>query len=90
MCPQKLIQLDLKATKPVKNNQMNASTPEEGPAKKPFYYSPWWLLLWSIFLWPIGLIMMWGYFANMKKNEISRTNSINEEVDKELEDLYVN
>jgi len=84
MCAQQINNSNLQNTEPVENNQMNASTLEEKPIKKPFYYSPWWLMIWSLLLWPIGLIMMWGYFANMKKNEIPRTNSI----DKELEDLY--
>ena len=53
------------------------------PPEKPFYYSKWWLVLWSLLLWPIGLFMLWGYFANMKKYELPRTDAIN----KDLEDI---
>ncbi|MEO1815656.1 MAG: hypothetical protein ABGU93_08735 [Acetobacterium sp.] len=44
--------------------------------KKPFYYSKWWLVVWSLLIWPIGLIMLWGYFANMHKTEMPRTRLI--------------
>ncbi|MDD3305652.1 MAG: hypothetical protein PHO29_00940 [Acetobacterium sp.] len=44
--------------------------------KKPFYYSKWWLVLWCFLLWPIGFIMLWGYFSNMRKSEMPRTRLI--------------
>jgi hypothetical protein len=50
---------------------------------KPFYHSKWWLVVWSLLIWPIGLIMLWGYFSNMHKNEMPRTRLIKDN----LEDL---
>jgi len=44
--------------------------------KKPFYYSKWWLVVWSLLIWPIGLIMLWSYFSNMHKSEMPRTQLI--------------
>ncbi|MDO9493542.1 hypothetical protein [Acetobacterium sp.] len=49
---------------------------EDSTEKKPFYYSKWWLVVWSLLIWPIGLIMLWGYFANMHKTEMPRTRLI--------------
>lgn len=60
---------------------------EEDPnlikGKKPFYFTSWWLVLWSLLIWPLGLIMLWSYYANMKKHELPRTTSLK----KDLSDL---
>lgn len=54
---------------------------EDSSAKTPFYYSKWWLLLWCLLLWPIGLLMVWGYYANMHKNEMPRIRLIKDNLE---------
>ncbi|MBK5245375.1 MAG: hypothetical protein JJE18_10285 [Eubacteriaceae bacterium] len=84
MYPQKLVPLDLQDDEKLRNIQMNTDFREKSSEKKPFYYSNGWLVLWSLLLWPIGLLMMWGYLTNMKEHELPRTNSIDKEVNKDL------
>lgn len=56
---------------------------DNGATKKRFYNSTWWLFMWSILVWPIGLIVLWSYFDRVRKNELPRTKLIKEN----LEDL---
>lgn len=57
-------------------DMMEENTAAEESVKTPFYYSKWWLVLWCFLLWPIGFIMLWGYFSNMHKSEMPRTRLI--------------
>ena len=67
----------------LKENNYNPDRPTDSntPERIPFYYQRWWLFLWSLLLWPIGLFMLWGYFAKMKKNELPRTNIVKDDFD---------
>lgn len=51
------------------------------PKRKPFYFTKPWLVVWSILIWPIGVLMLWAYFANMHKYEMPRTKLIKEDID---------
>ena len=62
---------------------MDENITDDESMKRPFYYSKWWLVIWCLLLWPIGLIMLWSYFANMHKTEMPRTRLIKDK----LEDL---
>jgi len=61
------------------NYDIDQQTDANKPKRIPFYYRKWWLFLWSLLLWPIGLFMVWAYFANMKKNELPRTNLVKDD-----------
>lgn len=50
--------------------------------RKPFYFTRPWLVVWSILIWPIGVLMLWAYFANMHKYEMPRTKLIKDEFEK--------
>jgi len=80
MCAQKLDQSDLQDVENKRTNQMDADIKEEMSEKKPFYYSNGWIALWSFLIWPIGLIMLWGYLSNIQKHEIPRTNIIKKDL----------
>lgn len=49
--------------------------------RKPFYFTRPWLVVWSLLIWPIGVLMLWAYFANMHKYEMPRTQLIKEDLE---------
>ncbi|AFA47066.1 hypothetical protein [Acetobacterium woodii] len=59
-----------------KLNHVTENITDDNSVATPFYHSTWWLVIWSLLIWPIGLIMLWSYFSNMHKNEMPRTKLI--------------
>lgn len=44
--------------------------------KTPFYSSVPWLVLWSLLVWPIGVLMLWKFADDTQKSKMSRTHLI--------------
>ena len=63
------------------SNMIEAQEIVANQKRKPFYFTRPWLVVWSLLIWPIGVLMLWAYFANMNKYEMPRTKLIKEDLE---------
>ena len=62
-----------------KLNVMDESSAADESTKKPFYQSVWWVVLWCLLIWPVGLIMIVWYVTNSQTNSMPRTKLLEKE-----------
>lgn len=49
--------------------------------KKPFYQSAWWVVLWCLLIWPVGVLMILWYVTNVQDDNMPRTKLIKDDSD---------
>ncbi|MBI4855302.1 MAG: hypothetical protein HY818_00940 [Acetobacterium woodii] len=62
-----------------KLNAMEEQAAANEATKKPFYQSVWWVILWCLLIWPVGLLMILWYITNIQTDAMPRTKLLENE-----------